>query len=298
MPTFIALDVETANADMSSICQIGVASFEGGKDVYRWETLIDPDCFFDSINVSIHGIDEDAVSGAPSFAEVFPVLVEMISGKVVVTHTSFDRTAIQRACNRHSSSMVECTWLDSSRVARRAWPEVSKRGYGLSNLAARLGIVFEHHNALQDALAAGQVLTRAVTESGKDLDWWMHQVSRRINPARASHLPDVEINLDGDLFGETVVFTGSLSMSRVLAEQTAMLAGCAVSKSVNKRVTLLVVGDQDATKLAGHEKSSKHRKGEELILAGQDIRIVGESDFLLMVGAHTEPDLIPDGDRA
>jgi hypothetical protein len=41
----------------------------------------------------------------------------------------------------------------------------------------------------------------------------------------------------------------------------------------------LVVGDQVINQLAGHEKSSKHRKAEELIAKGQPIRILGESDF-------------------
>lgn len=30
---FVALDVETANADMASICSIGAAAFEGGRVV-------------------------------------------------------------------------------------------------------------------------------------------------------------------------------------------------------------------------------------------------------------------------
>ncbi|GAH70392.1 unnamed protein product, partial [marine sediment metagenome] len=33
----------------------------------------------------------------------------------------------------------------------------------------------------------------------------------------------------------------------------------------------------------GHEKSSKHRKAEELILKGHDIRILSESDFKQLV---------------
>lgn len=52
---------------------------------------------------------------------------------------------------------------------------------------------------------------------------------------------------------------------------------------MKKTTTLLVVGDQDIQKLAGHEKSSKHRKAEQLIAEGQHIRILGESDFLRLV---------------
>jgi DNA polymerase-3 subunit epsilon len=49
-----------------------------------------------------------------------------------------------------------------------------------------------------------------------------------------------------------------------------------------------VVGDQDIRRLAGHEKSSKHRKAEELIRQGQRIRIVGESDFKSIVAQNVK----------
>ena len=43
------------------------------------------------------------------------------------------------------------------------------------------------------------------------------------------------------------------------------------------------MGDQDIRKMAGHDKSSKHRKAEELIIKGMQIRILGERDFLALV---------------
>ena len=49
---------------------------------------------------------------------------------------------------------------------------------------------------------------------------------------------------------------------------------------VTRETTLLVVGDQDVRKLAGHDKSSKQRKAEELIKKGASIRILQERDFL------------------
>jgi len=52
---------------------------------------------------------------------------------------------------------------------------------------------------------------------------------------------------------------------------------------VTKSTTLLVVGDQDVTKLAGHSKSSKHRKAEANIENGQPIRILRETDFLMLL---------------
>jgi DNA polymerase III subunit epsilon len=57
---FVVLDVETANPDLSSICQIGVATFRNGAIHNKWQSLINPQ-EFQAINISIHGIDEKAV---------------------------------------------------------------------------------------------------------------------------------------------------------------------------------------------------------------------------------------------
>ncbi len=43
---FITIDVETANADMASICQIGIAAYAQGHLVEEWSSLIDPEDYF------------------------------------------------------------------------------------------------------------------------------------------------------------------------------------------------------------------------------------------------------------
>ncbi len=59
--SFVAIDVETANADLASICQIGLVTFADGQIVSEWQSLIDPEDEFNEINISIHGIDESSV---------------------------------------------------------------------------------------------------------------------------------------------------------------------------------------------------------------------------------------------
>ena len=56
--SFVAIDVETANADMASICQIGVARYVEGELVEEWSSLVDPEDYFDPFNIEIHGITE------------------------------------------------------------------------------------------------------------------------------------------------------------------------------------------------------------------------------------------------
>lgn len=64
---FVSIDVETANPDMASICQIGMVHYRDGSIVKEWESLVDPKQYFSGVNVSIHGIDENTIAGSPTF---------------------------------------------------------------------------------------------------------------------------------------------------------------------------------------------------------------------------------------
>src|SRR5262249_24058822 len=128
---FVALDVETANADMASICQIGIARFRNGTLADEWKTYVDPQDYFDAINVSIQGIDDFVVEGAPSFGALANTIQDALRGTVVVTHTAFDKVALHQAGTKYQAPPLTCTWLDSACVARRTWKEFSKSGYGL-----------------------------------------------------------------------------------------------------------------------------------------------------------------------
>lgn len=286
---YIALDVETANADMASICSIGVACFDGGEVVDEWYTLVDPEDYFDGINISIHGIDEKAVVGAPNYAKVGTELQRRLAGSTVVTHTHFDRVALHQASSRCAHPALPCIWLDSSRVVRRTWADCSKKGYGLADVCRRIGYEFDHHNALEDAKAAGHVLWAAIQESGIGLDEWLARVNQPIDPASSNSGAAVRRQgaPQGPLAGEVLVFTGSLQIPRSQAADLAASVGCEVGAGVTKKTTMLVVGDIDVQRTLGHEKSSKHRKAEDLIAKGSRLRIIRETDFHELVSlAH------------
>lgn len=137
-----------------------------------------------------------------------------------------------------------------------------------------------HHNAIDDARAAGLIFSQACAHSGIPADDWIKAIRRPICVAAGR---GVEVNPDGILFGEHICFTGALAMPRRQAQALASLIGCTPQAGVTKKTTLLVVGDQDLYKLNGNMKSSKQLKAEQLIADGQEIRIIGESDFIAMV---------------
>ena len=121
---FVAIDVETANADMASICAVGVAAFEQGRLLSEWYSLIDPEDHFDPISVSVHGIDDSGVSGAPIYKAVSGTIERLLYDGTVVTHTHFDRVAVHQAAHRWALEPPRCVWLDSARVARAAHLEL------------------------------------------------------------------------------------------------------------------------------------------------------------------------------
>jgi DNA polymerase III subunit epsilon len=85
---FFALDVETANNDRGSICQIGVACVRPDNSIETWVTYVDPQV--DRwVFTNLHGISARTVQGAPTFAEVLPVLRDALNGATVYQHSGF-----------------------------------------------------------------------------------------------------------------------------------------------------------------------------------------------------------------
>ena len=284
---FVAIDVETSNPKRASICQIGLAMYRDSRLVDEWSSLIDPEDYFHSMNIGVHGITEEDVMGAPTFIDVMPDLERFMSGAVCVSHSPFDRTSIHQALERYSLSSIDATWLDSVLVARRTWEASS---YDLANVCKIIGYDFKHHDALEDAKACGHIVVTAMEKTGLDIEAWLKRVKQPINSANSSSGATVKRdgNPEGVLYGEILVFTGALEIPRQEAADLAASIGCTVKTSVTKKTTLLVVGDHDITKLAGKDKSSKHIKAEQLISEGQNIRVVGESDFKELVGQANE----------
>jgi DNA polymerase-3 subunit epsilon len=280
---FAAIDVETANPDRSSICQIGVAIFEHDLLTCEWGTYVNPEDNFFKQNISVHRITEQMVVGAPTFPSIIDNLLRVVGNRTVVCYTCFDRVAIHQAFAKYSIAPPQWPWIDCAQVARHAWEPTSQDGYALPDLCRAIGYNFKHHDALEDAKAAGKILVAAMSKLGTDLDGWTIDTPPTTrstsNWIRFPKSVKRDGNPVGPLHGEVLVFTGSLKTPRADAARVAAELGCDIADGVTKKTTMLVVGDQDIRVLAGHEKSHKHRRAEELIAQGRSIHIVSESDF-------------------
>lgn len=274
---FVAIDVETANPRYHSICQIGVVLFEDGREVAAERVFVDPQEEFGDFQIRVHGIQPDHVIGSPCFRTHFPWLQTWTHESTVVSHSNFDRAAIGQACDRHSLPRLGCDWIDTVGVSMAAWPGL--KSYKLRDLATKLQITYRAHDALEDARTCGLIFQHALANGAVAAP----RVDGPTTRARGKWAAHVRRMGDGDggLLGETIVFTGELSIPRDKAADMAAEAGANVIPNVTKKVTMLVVGERDLQP-GWQAKSGKHRQTEALIGAGTDIRIVGEPDFLAL----------------
>jgi DNA polymerase-3 subunit epsilon len=275
-PDFVVVDVETACSRVSSICQIGIVGFRDGREVFAYETLVDPRDEFSPVNTRIHGISCDHVAGKPSFGHIHATVDAHLSGRVTVAHSYFDKGALAAACRVHDRAAIATTWLDSVRVAKRAWPELPS--HRLNVLAKFLGVRHRHHDALSDARAAGMVIVRAIEHTGIDLAGWLAPANARgqaPNPAASGPLKGARIALLGG--------SRSSPLAHWLAER-----GARISASVGVSSTMLVVDEDHPFGRFAHA-SAPYRRAEELRRAGSALRIVSEHDLRAELAESPSP---------
>ena len=263
----VVVDVETACSRVSSICQVGIVGFKDGVEIFEYETLVDPLDRFSSFNTRIHRISGDHVLGAPTFGDIHAAIDGHLAGRITVAHSFFDKGALGAACAIHERRVIETTWLDSVRVARRAWPELYS--HRLNVLTKFLGVRHKHHDALSDVRAAGMVIVRAIEHTGIGLAGWLSPGSGRRGPApKAAET--------GPLKGERVAILG--------AERTGPLAlclaaaGARIMSSVGTTTTKLVISDKPPF---GRFVTANvdYRRAEELRRDGAMIEIVSEDEL-------------------
>lgn len=277
---FIALDVETSCSDSASICQIGLACVQHDNQIQTFSMLVNPGMRFDAFNIQLHGIGPDHVAEAPGFTDALAALLPLLTKHHLVQHSNFDKQAVNAACGFCGIAAPDLRWSDSVTIARRAWPELKgSGGHGLANLKRKLNLQFHHHDAGEDARAAALVVLHAETHLRLPFEELIKPATKKGYASKIA----VAGNPNGALAGSLVVFTGALGMSRIEAADLAARVGMTVKAGVTSQTTHLVVGDQDLSVLAGHTKSTKHRKAEEMQRDGHAIRIIGESEFKALV---------------
>ena len=164
MDNFIAIDVETANNQPSSICAIGAVKVVDGVIADRFYQP-EPEWYIRHFSEEIHGIFPEDTRDAPTFDRVWMSMLKHfgIAGNwdnaVFVAHNK----AFDERCLRAAFKVYGMTWPDNPfgctlQKARRTIPRQLVGSYSLPYVCEFMGIPFyNHHNALADAEACAKI---------------------------------------------------------------------------------------------------------------------------------------------
>lgn len=300
---FVALDLETATSDRSSICQIGITEVVDGKPLKPKSWLIQPEGnIYDSMNIWIHGITPKDTKNCPSFPEIWSEIKPYLQNKIVVAHnTSFDMYALRDAFNKYDIEYPSFDYYCTLRISR--YIVKGCYSYSLDIVANHLGIEFGvHHKADSDSLGCTLVLLKCLEMDGCKLC----DLEIRYNFHRGRFAPNTFIahlqnekhykyqniinNLENHpelidegnyFYDKTVCFTGTCKFgTRKDLLQKVKNVGGIPTNNVTKETNVLVVGQQDYRIVGAEGMSSKQKKALCLLERGQEIEILSETEFL------------------
>lgn len=159
MQSFIAIDVETANFEPSSICSIGAVKVENGIIVDSKYSLVCPEPnYYKWTCQRVHGLSDDDTFDAPSFGTVWKSWLPWLEGYTLVAHNAaFDSKCIRAACRVYG--LEEPTdWACTLVAARRQIPRFTLPSKSLDSVCHFFGVRLDnHHNALADAEACAKI---------------------------------------------------------------------------------------------------------------------------------------------
>ncbi len=164
---FVSIDFETANEKRHSPCAVGLVVANEHKIIDEFYSLINPMMSFSGFNIGIHGITENDVQEAPTFAELWPQLNNYLSNNLVIAHNaSFDMSVIRNTLDYFQLPYPEMEYLCTVNISKKIWPHL--QNHKLNTLASHHKINFEHHHALEDARVAAKVFMKALDERKAD----------------------------------------------------------------------------------------------------------------------------------
>lgn len=316
MLDYTAIDFETANSYRGSPCAVGLVRVRDGLAVAERTWLMRPPEAvddFNPFNTSIHGITAEMVAGEPRWCDLLPLIMDFIGDDVVIAHNAgFDIGVIRYACAADNIVWPEMRFLCTMVMCRR---HLQLASYRLPFVHEALGFqLVDHHDPLADARAVVDIVAGlSKLTAAADVDSLASEVGISVGRmssgvytgsvvksgggslSQADLNPDADV--DGYLYGRTVVFTGALmSMTRQIAWEECARIGATSEENVTKRTNVLVIGDINPAVLRpGSNLTGSTRRAFELQDRGQEIEVMTEDDFLRCVDGR---ELLSPGDLA
>ncbi len=167
---YVVVDVETTGATPSEgdrVTEIAAVEVTGGRVGEAFSSLVDPGRPIPDWISRMTGITEEMVADAPPFEEVAGEVRARLEGRVFVAHNvPFDWRFVSAEMRRAASVLPEGPRLCTLRLARRALPDLPRKG--LDAVTRHYDVeVEDRHRAEGDARATARVLLHLLEEADR-----------------------------------------------------------------------------------------------------------------------------------
>ena len=147
--------------------EVGIVLMDGSDIVDTYHALVDPGHPITPFVRELTGISDEMVQGQPQFASIAEHVAELLDDRIFVAHNvqfdcKFMTTELKRCCIKFNPPRL-CT----VKLSRRVFP--GQPSYSLHKLTESLGLSdFNHHRALDDTMAAAEILKLALAKVGEE----------------------------------------------------------------------------------------------------------------------------------
>ncbi len=171
---FVALDLETTglNANTDALISIGLVEMRG-TDIdlsTAWHQVVQTEQQLTEESIVIHQLTHDKVAEGAPLKEALSGLLNKLAGKILIAHHAIiEFSFISRACKTEFGGDFLIPVIDTQIIAKKQLERkqgvFSGNELRLFNLRERYNLPrYQAHNALSDALAAGELFCAQMAE--------------------------------------------------------------------------------------------------------------------------------------
>lgn len=291
---YTVIDIETTGFDpyVNEIIELSALKVRDKKIVGEFSTLVKPNVPVSEFITKLTGITNEELENAPKIENVISKYIEFIGDDTLLGHnTGFDINFIYDAylkyCNKHFNNH----YMDTLRISRRVLTGIDR--YNLKYIAKYFDIPVDvEHRGLADCKTTYlcyEKLREYINSNNISVSGTNHYKNPdNVVDIALDDTKDIELN---PFYNQVVVFTGTLeNFSRNSAMKIIEKLQGVNGKSVTKQTNYLILGNNEYCSAIKDKdgKSTKQKKAEELILKGQDLKIISENVFYDMISEYIE----------
>lgn len=164
MLDFVAIDFETANKYLTSVCSVGIVIVHDGIITERFYSLVRPEPeWYAYYHTRIHGMKANDTKDARVFPFVWQEIAPKVEGLPFVAHGAlFEKGCLEALFRMYQMDYPDYEFHCTHQASRKAFPDLLPN-HKLPTVALHCGFdLSNHHHALADAEACAAIAVKVL----------------------------------------------------------------------------------------------------------------------------------------